>query len=304
MIKISNKVKNAIKNNTPVVALESTIISHGMPFPKNLEVAKKLEQIIEENGVTPATIAIINGEIKVGLNSEELEMLAKKDFIKVSKRDISKAVSGKLNGATTVSSTVIIAAKTGIKVFATGGIGGVHRDFNNFFDVSRDLREIAESDVCVVCSGIKSILDLPRTLEYLETEGVEVIGFKTKVLPAFYSNSSPYELNHYVENYKQVASVMYSKWKLGIKGGLILTNPIPKEYSLDYNEIERTIEKAIKYAQKNKVMGKDVTPYLLKKINDFSGGKSLEANIKLVYNNAKVAAKIAKAYNETTNKNL
>lgn len=304
MIKISNKVKNAIKNNTPVVALESTIISHGMPFPKNLEVAKKLEQIIEENGVTPATIAIINGEIKVGLNSEELEMLAKKDFIKVSKRDISKAVSGKLNGATTVSSTVIIAAKTGIKVFATGGIGGVHRDFNNFFDVSRDLREIAESDVCVVCSGIKSILDLPRTLEYLETEGVEVIGFKTKVLPAFYSNSSPYELNHYVENYKQVASIMYAKWKLGIKGGLILTNPIPKEYSLDYNEIERTIEKAIKYAQKNKVMGKDVTPYLLKKINDLSGGKSLEANIKLVYNNAKVAAKIAKAYNETTNKNL
>lgn len=304
MIKISNKVKNAIKNNTPVVALESTIISHGMPFPKNLEVAKKLEQIIEENGATPATIAIINGEIKVGLNSEELEMLAKKDFIKVSKRDISKAVSGKLNGATTVSSTVIIAAKTGIKVFATGGIGGVHRDFNNFFDVSRDLREIAESEVCVVCSGIKSILDLPRTLEYLETEGVEVIGFKTKVLPAFYSNSSPYELNHYVENYKQVASVMYSKWKLGIKGGLILTNPIPKEYSLDYNEIERTIEKAIKYAQKNKVMGKDVTPYLLKKINDLSGGKSLEANIKLVYNNAKVAAKIAKAYNETTNKNL
>jgi pseudouridine-5'-phosphate glycosidase len=304
MIKISNKVKNAIKNNTPVVALESTIISHGMPFPKNLEVAKKLEQIIEENGVTPATIAIINGEIKVGLNSEELEMLAKKDFIKVSKRDISKAVSEKLNGATTVSSTVIIASKTGIKVFATGGIGGVHRDFNNFFDVSRDLREIAESEVCVVCSGIKSILDLPRTLEYLETEGVEVIGFKTKVLPAFYSNSSPYELNHYVENYKQVASVMYSKWKLGIKGGLILTNPIPKEYSLDYNEIERTIEKAIKYAQKNKVMGKDVTPYLLKKINDLSGGKSLEANIKLVYNNAKVAAKIAKAYNETKNKNL
>ena len=304
MIKISNKIKNAIKNNKPVVALESTIISHGMPFPKNLEVAKKLEQIIEENGVTPATIAIINGEIKVGLNSEELEMLAKKDFIKVSKRDISKAVSGKLNGATTVSSTVIIAAKTGIKVFATGGIGGVHRDFNNFFDVSRDLREIAESDVCVVCSGIKSILDLPRTLEYLETEGVEVIGFKTKVLPAFYSNSSPYELNHYVENYKQVASVMYSKWKLGIKGGLILTNPIPKEYSLDYNEIERTIEKAIKYAQKNNVMGKDVTPYLLKKINDLSGGKSLEANIKLVYNNAMVAAKIAKAYNETTNKNL
>jgi len=166
------------------------------------------------------------------------------------------------------------------------------------------LREIAESDVCVVCSGIKSILDLPRTLEYLETEGVEVIGFKTKVLPAFYSNSSPYELNHYVENYKQVASVMYSKWKLGIKGGLILTNPIQKEYSLDYNKIERTIEKALKYAQKNKVMGKDVTPYLLKKINDLSGGKSLEANIKLVYNNAKVAAKIAKAYNETKNKNL
>lgn len=304
MIKINNKVKNAIKNNTPVVALESTIISHGMPFPKNLEVAKKLEQIIEENGATPATIGIINGEIKVGLNSEELEMLAKKDFIKVSKRDISKAVSEKLNGATTVSSTVIIAAKTGIKVFATGGIGGVHRDFNNFFDVSRDLREIAESDVCVVCSGIKSILDLPRTLEYLETEGVEVIGFRTKVLPAFYSNNSPYELNHYVENYKQVASVMYAKWKLGIKGGLILTNPIPKEHSLDYNEIERTIEKALIYAQKNKVMGKDVTPYLLKKINDLSGGKSLEANIKLVYNNAKVAAKIAKAYNETKNKNL
>jgi pseudouridine-5'-phosphate glycosidase len=304
MIKINNKVKNAIKNNTPVVALESTIISHGMPFPKNLEVAKKLEQIIEENGATPATIAIINGEIKVGLNSEELEMLAKKDFIKVSKRDISKAVSEKLNGATTVSSTVIIAAKTGIKVFATGGIGGVHRDFNNFFDVSRDLREIAESEVCVVCSGIKSILDLPRTLEYLETEGVEVIGFRTKVLPAFYSNNSPYELNHYVESYKQVASVMHAKWKLGIKGGLILTNPIQKEYSLDYNKIERTIEKALKYAQKNKVMGKDVTPYLLKKINDLSGGKSLEANIKLVYNNAKVAAKIAKAYNETKNKNL
>lgn len=304
MIKINNKVKNAIKNNTPVVALESTIISHGMPFPKNLEVAKKLEQIIEENGATPATIAIINGEIKVGLNSEELEMLAKKDFIKVSKRDISKAVSEKLNGATTVSSTVIIASKTGIKVFATGGIGGVHRDFNNFFDVSRDLREIAESEVCVVCSGIKSILDLPRTLEYLETEGVEVIGFRTKVLPAFYSNNSPYELNQYVESYKQVASVMHAKWKLGIKGGLILTNPIQKEYSLDYNKIERTIEKALKCAQKNKVMGKDVTPYLLKKINDLSGGKSLEANIKLVYNNAKVAAKIAKAYNETKNKNL
>ena len=295
----SDEVKYAIENNLPIVALESTIISHGMPYPKNLETAKMCEDVIRANGCVPATIAILNGKLKVGLNESELEYLAQAtDVIKASRRDIPYIVANSLNGATTVSGTMYVSEIAGIKVFATGGIGGVHRDLATAFDVSNDIESLDKSNVLVVCAGVKSILDIPNTLEFLETKGVPVLGYKTKVMPAFYTKESDYSVNYKVESAAEVARIMDAKWNLGLNGGILVANPIKDEDSYDKDEINAAINTALAEAHALNITGKEITPFLLGKIKDITGGGSLEANIKLVLNNCDVAAKIAKEYNE------
>lgn len=292
-IELSQEVQLAMNNGVGVVALESTIISHGMPYPQNYEMAKKVEKIIKENGATPATIAIINGVIKIGLNDEELLHLAQaKDVLKVSKRDLGYCLSKQFTGATTVSATMILANFAGIEVFATGGIGGVHHGAPHTFDISRDLEELGEVSVCVVCAGAKSILDLGLTLEYLETKGVEVIGYKTNKLPAFYTKSSKYDVTYRLDTPKEIAELLESKWQL-VEGGVVVANPIPDKYSLDEAKINKTIEDATKEAKEKGIHGKETTPFLLAKIKEMTDGESLEANLELVYNNAKLAAQIA-----------
>jgi pseudouridine-5'-phosphate glycosidase len=298
MIHIASHIKEALKHNQPVVALESTIISHGLPYPDNLEVAKKLEAIITEEGAIPATIAIINGIIKVGLSEEDLNILAKEAVVKVSKRDIAYVMSKKLHGATTVSGTVLIASLVGIKVFATGGIGGVHMEGQHTLDISRDLEEIATHNVCVISAGAKSILDLGRTLEYLETKGVEVVGYQTHTLPSFYARTSPYKLNMSVDTPHEMASLMYHKWQLGLEGGCILANPIPEAYALDEKMMQRHIDIALDKAKSMGIQGKETTPFLLSEIKTITDGKSLEANKQLVFNNAKLGAKVAIEYSK------
>lgn len=297
-IEYSQEVKEAIKNNKAIVALESTIISHGMPYPQNAIVAKKCQDIIRENGCTPATIAIINGKLKVGLSDEEIEYLGKKgkDVIKSSRRDIPYIVSKKLDGATTVSATMFIASLANIKIFATGGIGGVHRGASETFDISCDLEELGKTNVAVVCAGAKAILDLPKTLEYLETKGVLVVGYKTKSLPAFYTSTSPYKVDIRMDSPKEIADTLKAKWDLGLDGGILITNPVEKEYELDEKIMNEAIDKAIKEMDALGIIGKETTPYLLAKICEITGGDSLEANIKLVHNNCKLAALIAKEY--------
>lgn len=293
-IQIKEEVKEAIKLGN-VVSLESTIISHGMPYPKNLTTALECEKIVRDNGCVPATIAIIDGIIKIGLTHEELEYLAKaKDVVKVSKRDIPIALSKKLTGATTVSATLIFSELAKIKVFATGGIGGVHRGAENNFDISNDLTQLSLSNVSVVCAGVKSILHIEHTLEYLETLGISVIGYKTNEFPSFFNEKSGFKTDASL-NENEIAKAMDIKWSLGINGGFVIANPIPSEHSIEVNEI---IEKALVDASKEGIKGKDITPYLLDKVNRISEGKSLEANIKLVYNNALVASLIAKRYSE------
>ncbi len=298
-ITYSEEVKKALENNLPIVALESTIISHGMPYPKNLETAKKCEDVIRQNGCVPATIAILDGKLKVGLNEEELEYLAKEatDVIKASRRDIPYIVANKLNGATTVSGTMFVAELAKIKVFATGGIGGVHRDLYEAFDVSNDIESLDRSSVLVVCAGVKSILDIPNTLEFLETKGVPVLGYKTKVMPAFYTKESDYKVNYKVDSPLEVAKIMHAKWELGLQGGLLLANPIKDEDSYDRAEIDQAINTALLEAKERHISGKEITPFLLGKIKDITGGASLEANIKLVLNNCDIAAKVAKEFN-------
>ncbi|KAF2956855.1 pseudouridine-5'-phosphate glycosidase [Marinitoga sp. 38H-ov] len=293
---LSNEVKEALNNNKPVVALESTIISHGMPYPQNVETALNVEQIIRENGAVPATIAIINGKLKAGLSKKEIEYLGKKgtDVIKVSRRDIPYVVSKKLDGATTVAGTMIIASLAGIKVFATGGIGGVHRNAQETFDISADLQELAHTNVAVVCAGAKSILDLGLTLEYLETFGVPVIGYQTEELPAFYTRKSGFKVNFKLDTPQEIAEFLKTKWNLNLKGGAVIANPIPEEYQMDYEEINLAIENALKEADKLGINGKETTPFLLAKIKEITKGKSLESNIQLVYNNAKLAAQISR----------
>lgn len=293
---ISEEVKEALASNKPIVALESTIISHGMPYPQNVETALNVEQIVRENGAVPATIAIINGKLKAGLNKEEIEYLGKKgrEVIKVSRRDIPYVVSKKLDGATTVAGTMIIAALAGIKVFATGGIGGVHRNAQETFDISADLQELANTNVAVVCAGAKSILDLGLTLEYLETFGVPVIGYQTVELPAFYTRKSGFNVNFRLDSPEEIANFLKVKWDLNLKGGAVIANPIPEEYQMDYEVITKAIEEALKEAEKLGIKGKDTTPFLLAKIKEITGGESLASNIQLVYNNAKLAAQIAK----------
>lgn len=291
----SKEVKNALLNNLPVVALESTIISHGMPYPTNLEVARKCEEIVRENGAIPATIAIINGDLVVGVDENQLEYLAtSKDILKVSRRDMAYVVANKLSGATTVAATMMIAKLAGIDVFATGGIGGVHRGVEETWDISADLEELAITDVCVVCAGAKAILDLPKTLEYLETKGVLVVGYNTNDLPAFFTRNSGIEVPIRIDTPLEIARVIKAKKDLKINNGILITNPIEEKYSFDKVEMDNAIHNALIEMNNLKITGKQVTPYLLSKINEITKGQSLEANKHLVYNNCMLAALISK----------
>ena len=290
-------VENAIKNNEPVVALESTIISHGMPYPKNVETALMVEETVRLNKAVPATIAIINGKLKVGLTNDEIEFLATNEEVKkVSRRDLPITVAQKLSGSTTVASTMIIASLAKIAIFATGGIGGVHRGAENTMDISADLEELANTNVCVVCAGAKAILDLGLTLEYLETKGVPVIGYKTSELPAFYSSESGFDVDYKIDSAQEIAEILKTKWDLSLDGGVLVTNPIPVALELETGVMNDAINQAIIEADNNKISGKKITPYLLSKVNEITQGKSLEANIKLIQNNADLAAKIALHY--------
>ncbi len=289
-----DEVKEALKNSKPVVALESTLISHGFPYPENLKVAGEMEEIIRGYGVVPATIAMIKGKIKVGLTRGELEFMAtSKDILKASRRDLAVIVAKGLNGATTVAATMLVAERAGIKVFATGGIGGVHRGAEKTFDVSADLQELARTPVAVVCSGAKAILDLPLTKEYLETMGVLIIGFRTDEFPAFYCRESGLKVDYVVNDEKEAAGIIRAMQDLGLGGGMIIANPVPEEYALSMEYMNEMIEEAVRAAEKEGIKGKKLTPYLLNKIKELSGGKSLQANIELVKDNARVAAKIA-----------
>lgn len=292
-------VENAIKNNEPVVALESTIISHGMPYPKNVETALMVEETVRSNKAVPATIAIINGKLKVGLTNDEIEFLATNEEVKkVSRRDLPITVAQKLSGSTTVASTMIIASLAKIAIFATGGIGGVHRGAENTMDISADLEELANTNVCVVCAGAKAILDLGLTLEYLETKGVPVIGYKTSELPAFYSSESGFDVDYKIDSAQEIAEILKTKWDLSLDGGVLVTNPIPIAFELETGVMNDAINQAIIEADNNKISGKKITPYLLSKVNEITQGKSLEANIKLIQNNADLAAKIALHYSK------
>lgn len=297
MMKISLRVAKALANKEPVVALESTIISHGMPYPKNVETALLVEKTIEDNGAIPATIGIIDGEIVVGMNHDEIEEFGKKKGIaKVSKRDLPIVVAKKMWGATTVSATMLIAHMAGIEIFVTGGIGGVHRGAESTFDISRDLKELGEVDVAVICSGAKAILDIPKTLEYLETEGVTILSNKEKSFANFYSSSSSYPVDYAFTSAKEAASIIKAKRDLELEGGILISNPVPEEYSLPHDYIDSIVDQAVKESKEQGIKGKDVTPFLLKRIVELTGGKSLESNIALILNNAKLGANIAKEY--------
>ena len=297
MMKISLRVAKALANKEPVVALESTIISHGMPYPKNVETALLVEKTIEDNGAIPATIGIIDGEIVVGMSRDEIEEFGKKKGIaKVSKRDLPIVVAKKMWGATTVSATMLIAHMAGIEIFVTGGIGGVHRGAESTFDISRDLKELGEVDVAVICSGAKAILDIPKTLEYLETEGVTILSNKEKSFANFYSSSSSYPVDYAFTSAKEAASIIKSKRDLELEGGILISNPVPEEYSLPHDYIDSIVDQAVKESKEQGIKGKDVTPFLLKRIVELTGGKSLESNIALILNNAKLGANIAKEY--------
>ena len=296
-IDVSPTVLQALNEHKPVVALESTIISHGMPYPHNVETAHKLEGEIIEQGATPATIAIMDGKIKVGLTQEELTLLATSDHVvKASRRDIPSVIAKRQLGATTVAGTMIGASLAGIHFFATGGIGGVHREGQNTFDISADLLELARTNVCVVCAGAKAILDLPLTLEYLETHGVPVIGYNTMEFPAFYSRTSGILLEDTVTSPEEAAHIVKVKWDMGLDGGIVMANPIPQEKALDKGTIDKIITDALEKANTQSVAGKEVTPFLLSQIEKQTGGESLTANIALAQNNAQLAAKIARYY--------
>ena len=296
-LSISPEVKAALEAGKPVVALESTIISHGMPYPQNVQTALRVEQTIRENGAVPATIAIIGGKMKAGCTPEEIEYLGKKglEVTKASRRDLPVLIARKADGATTVTTTMIIAAMAGIRVFATGGIGGVHRGAQQTFDISADLEELAQTPVMVICAGAKSILDLGLTLEYLETKGVPVIGFGTDELPAFYTHHSGFGVDYRIDTPEELAAAFQAKLDCGLKGGMLVTNPISEQYSMPADRINAAIEQALREADKKGVHGKQCTPFLLAKVKELTGGDSLDANIQLVLNNARLAALTAKA---------
>lgn len=296
---VTDEIKDALAHNRPVVALESTILSHGMPYPENLDFAAKVEQVIRDEGAVPATIAILNGRLKVGVTGSDLETLCKakeNNIGKVSRRDVPVYVAEKRNGATTVATTMLIAAMAGIRVFATGGIGGVHRKGEVTMDISADLQELAHTPVCVVCAGAKQILDIGRTLEYLETMGVPVIGNGTDDFPAFYCRRSGHKLDYAAKNEEDIAKIAYTKWDLGMTGGVLVGNPIPEEYGMDNAYMEKIITEAIADSERDGIHGKDITPYLLAKVKELTGDQSFKANVQLALNNAKCGAKVAKAY--------
>jgi pseudouridine-5'-phosphate glycosidase len=297
-IEYSKEVARAMAYNQPIVALESTIISHGMPYPENVKTALKCEQIIRDHGAVPATIAILNGKLKIGLSTEEIDFLGKQgtQIQKTSRRDIAYNIMHHINGATTVSATMYIASLAHIKVFATGGIGGVHRHAEVTMDISADLEELALTPVTVVCAGAKSILDLGLTLEYLETKGVPVLGYQTHTLPAFYTRDSEFNVNFRVDSPGEIATLMHTKEDLKLTGGILVTNPIPEQYSMDRRVIDQAIDRAITEMEQRGIHGKEATPYLLGKIVEITKGNSLKSNIQLVYNNCKLAAQIAQEY--------
>ena len=292
---ISTEVKEALEQGKPVVALESTIISHGMPYPQNVETAMNVEKLIRENGAVPVTIAIIKGRLKAGLTAEEIDYLGKTGagVAKASRRDLAVLVSKGMDGATTVTTTMMIAAMAGIEVFATGGIGGVHRGAETTMDISADLEELGQTPVMVVCAGAKSILDLGLTLEYLETKGVPVIGYGTNELPAFYTRKSGFGVDYELDTPEELAAAFHAERELGMKNGMLVTNPIPEKYSMDHKVIDKAIEQALAEAKAQGIHGKETTPFLLAKVKDLTGGDSLESNIQLVYNNAVLGAKTA-----------
>ena len=294
---ISPEVKAALEAGKPVVALESTIISHGMPYPKNVETALLVEQTLRDNGAVPATIAVIGGRLKAGLSKEEIEYLGKtgRGVAKASRRDLPALVARGADGATTVTTTMIIAHMAGIQVFATGGIGGVHRGAETTMDISADLEELAQTPVMVVCAGAKSILDLGLTLEYLETKGVPVIGYGTEELPAFYTRKSGFGVDYRVDSPEELAAMFAAQRDLGYKGGMLVTNPIPEEYAMPKDVIDAAIEQALRECREQGVHGKETTPFLLARVVELTGGDSLESNIQLVLNNARVAARTAAA---------
>jgi len=292
---IADEVARALDAGQAVVALESTIISHGMPYPENVETALEVAQAVRDNGAIPATIAVQGGYLKVGLSAKEITHLGKlgQQVIKTSRRDLPFVVARKEDGATTVAATMIIAAIAGIRIFATGGIGGVHRGVEETFDISADLEELARSNVAVVCAGIKSVLDIGRTLEYLETKGVPVVGYQTDTLPAFYTLSSGYPVDYRVDEVAEIVHALRTKLSMGLEGGMVIANPIPAEHALDEVEVEAAIADALEEMKNAEISGKDATPFLLQRIAERTGGQSLEANIQLVLNNARLAAKIA-----------
>lgn len=293
-MRISKEVRDALINHQPVVALESTIISHGMPYPRNVETALLVEQTIRDQGAIPATIGIIDGEAVIGMSKEEIKEFGKKQgIVKVSRRDLPVVYAKKLWGATTVAATMILARKADIEVFVTGGIGGVHRGGNVTFDISADLQELSRTDVTVVCAGAKAILDLPLTLEYLETMGVPVLGYKTDELPAFYTRRSGLKVDYQIDCASEFAQIIRFKRNERLQGGVLITNPIPEEYALDENIMNKAINQALKEADEQGIHGKESTPFLLKRVVELTGGESLESNIQLVLNNARLGAQIA-----------
>lgn len=295
---IQPEVAKALADNKPVVALESTIISHGMPYPRNVETALLVEETIRQEGAVPATIAIIGGRLKVGLSKDQIEYLGKAgtEVTKVSRRDIPFMVAGKKDGATTVAATMILAAMAGVRVFATGGIGGVHRGAQESFDISADLQELANTDVAVICAGAKSILDLSLTREYLETQGVPVIGYQTDSLPAFYTRESEHSIDYRLDDAQSIALALRAKWGMALRGGVVVANPIPTEYAMPNETINGAIEQALAEADEQGIAGKDSTPFLLARVCELTGGNSLDSNIQLVLNNARLGANIAKEY--------
>lgn len=298
LLDYSPEVAAAFAENRPIVALESTIIAHGMPYPENVQTALELENIIREAGAVPATIAILKGRLKAGLRSEEIEYLGKNgpNITKVSRRDLPLILARQQDGATTVAATMIISAYAKIPVFATGGIGGVHRGAAESMDISADLQELAHTNVAVVSAGAKAILDLALTLEYLETQGVPVIGYRTREFPAFYTRKSGLSIPHTAESPTEIAKIMQAKWQLNLQGGLLIANPIPEAKQLDYEEMNQAIDEAIRQSKQQGIQGKAITPFLLSKIKELTAGRSLSANIELVRNNVHLATAIAKEY--------
>ena len=295
---INPEVKEALKTGKPVVALESTIISHGMPYPQNVETALAVEQIVRDNGAVPATIAVIGGRLKAGLTREEITYFGKKgrEIAKASRRDLAVLCARGQDGATTVTTTMIIAHMAGIKIFATGGIGGVHRGAETTMDISADLEELGQTPVMVICAGAKSILDLGLTLEYLETKGVPVIGYGTEELPAFYTRTSGFSVDYRIDTPKELAAAFKTQNDLGFPGGMLVTNPIPEQYAMPLSVINEAIDRAIRECNEQKIHGKDTTPFLLARVAELTGGDSLASNIQLVFNNARLAAKTAAEY--------